>query len=84
MYTTIEADIENGIVRSPEASKIPAHAHVLITLLPPSREGTKASAEPGVSIIGPARRPHPDIRGKIKVLGDIMSTVPASSWNLPS
>ena len=33
MYTTIEADIENGRVRSPEIQKLPAVAHVLITLL---------------------------------------------------
>jgi hypothetical protein len=33
MYTTIEADIENGRIRSPELQKLPATAHVLITLL---------------------------------------------------
>jgi hypothetical protein len=33
MYTTIEADIENGRVKSPELQKLPAVAHVLITLL---------------------------------------------------
>jgi hypothetical protein len=33
MYTTIEADIENGHVMGPEAGKLPASAHVLITLL---------------------------------------------------
>lgn len=33
MYTTIEADIENGRVSSPEIQKLPAVAHVLITLL---------------------------------------------------
>ena len=36
MYTTIEADIDNGTIRSQEASKLPAHAHVLITLIPSS------------------------------------------------
>jgi len=34
MYTTIEADIENGRIRSPEIQKLPSVAHVLITLLP--------------------------------------------------
>ena len=34
MYQTIEADIENGVICSPESSRLPAHAHVLITLLP--------------------------------------------------
>lgn len=33
MYTTIEADIENGQIKGPEAEKLPSHAHVLITLL---------------------------------------------------
>jgi hypothetical protein len=38
MYTTIKADIENGRVRSSELQKLPASAHVLITLL---HEGTE-------------------------------------------
>ena len=33
MYTTIEADIENGKITGPEVGKLPANAHVLITLL---------------------------------------------------
>ncbi|MEN8254084.1 MAG: hypothetical protein ABFR33_01310 [Verrucomicrobiota bacterium] len=33
MYTTIEADIINGQVKGPELQKLPAQAHVLITLL---------------------------------------------------
>lgn len=33
MYTTIEADIENGRIKGSEVGKIPDHAHVLITLL---------------------------------------------------
>ncbi len=33
MYTTIEAEIENGQIKGPEAGKLPSHAHVLITLL---------------------------------------------------
>lgn len=39
MYTTIEADIENGRISSPEMQKLPAVAHVLITLISPSRRG---------------------------------------------
>ena len=35
-YTTIEADIENGQIKSPDISKLPPTAHVLITLLEPS------------------------------------------------
>ena len=34
MYTTIEADIEPGRVRSSELQRLPSIAHVLITLLP--------------------------------------------------
>jgi len=33
MYTTIEADIENGRIKGPESQILPATAHVLITLL---------------------------------------------------
>jgi hypothetical protein len=36
MYTTIEADIKNGRITGPESQKLPAMAHVLITLIPPS------------------------------------------------
>lgn len=42
MYTTIEANIENGHLTGPEADKLPAHAHVLITLL--STSATKRPA----------------------------------------
>lgn len=34
MYTTIEADIKNGRISSPEIQKLPAVAHVLITFIP--------------------------------------------------
>ncbi len=33
MYTTIEADMENGQLKGAEVGTLPAHAHVLITLL---------------------------------------------------
>jgi len=33
MYTTIEADIENGLIKSSEIQKLPSTAHVLITLI---------------------------------------------------
>ena len=33
MYTTIEADVDNGMILGPEAMQIPRHAHVLITVL---------------------------------------------------
>ena len=33
MYTTIEADIENGLIKSSDIKELPSSAHVLITLL---------------------------------------------------
>lgn len=45
MYTTIEADIENGVVYPREMSALPAHAHVLITLLPNKSPQHKPSWE---------------------------------------
>jgi hypothetical protein len=29
------------------------------------------------------RRPHPDIAGKVRIMGDILSSVPDSDWELP-
>lgn len=29
------------------------------------------------------RTPHPDIVGKIKILGDVIHTVPETDWNPP-
>ena len=43
MYTTIEADVDNGVILGPEARKIPRHAHVLITLLD-KKEGVEQVA----------------------------------------
>lgn len=33
MYTTIEADIENGQITGPEVGELPRKAHILITVL---------------------------------------------------
>ena len=79
MYTTIEADIENGVVRSRDAARLPMRAHVLITLLPDARQETdpangKASA----------RVPDAAIRGRVQVLGNILDSAPLASWNLPA
>ena len=82
MYTTIEADIENGIILSPEASSIPEHAHVLITLLSLPQKANRLSATKLNVTTDPIRCPHPRIRGKTKVLGNIMDTVQSSSWDL--
>ena len=29
------------------------------------------------------RTPHPDIAGKVKILGNIIDTIPEADWNLP-
>ena len=44
MYTTIEADIENGRLKGAEVGKLPAHAHVLITWLGSLEEKQKKGA----------------------------------------
>ena len=52
MYTTIEADIENGRIKSSEIRKLPAVAHVLITLLPrKAEEGPIASPQDRASLL---------------------------------
>lgn len=76
MYATIEADIENGFVRTLDASRLPAHAHVLITLLSSPTGGAKHKEAVG-------RVPHPDLKHSIEVCGDLMNTVPAAGWDLP-
>jgi len=63
MYATIEADIENGVIKGYDASRLPSHAHVLITLLreaPKNRPafGTKTSKM--VSVAADAFRPLTD------------------------
>lgn len=32
---------------------------------------------------GQRRRPHPDIAGRLTILGDVMSSAPATDWGLP-
>jgi hypothetical protein len=81
MYATIEADIENGVIRSTEASRLPMHAHVLITLLSVSQD-TLSNTNSDDASTTKTRWPHSEIRGKIKVRGNIMDTVPTSSWDL--
>ena len=81
MYTTIEADIDNGMICGQETSKLPTHAHVLITLL--SSEAIPKSDEQKEHKAA-KRQPHPDIRGKMKLLGDVLESAPASLWNFPA
>jgi hypothetical protein len=30
------------------------------------------------------RSPHPDIAGKVKIIGDVFDSAPVSAWNLPA
>ncbi len=34
-------------------------------------------------VVTQQRVPHPDIAGKIQILGNIIDTVPETEWNLP-
>jgi hypothetical protein len=83
MYKTIEADIENGVVRGTDASQLPAHAHVLITLLSFLPEEIKGLYSKEAVRSAPLRKPHADIHGRVKVFGDIMNTAATEAWNLP-
>jgi hypothetical protein len=70
------------MVRTAEASRLPAHAHVLITVISYLPEEAKDfSAQEAASAT--LRQPHADIQGRVKVRGDIMNTVAAESWELP-
>ena len=60
MYTTIEADVDNGVILGPEAIKIPRHAHVLITLL-----DKKQDVEPVAS------SEKKSLRGALKKFADL-------------
>ncbi len=78
MYTTIEADIINGRVKSADLHRIPAEAHVLITLLPRPTHQKRPK-----TVHAANRKPDPTLRGSVKIGGDIMDSAPSSSWNLP-
>ncbi len=80
MYTTIEADIENGMISSSGKDKLPAKAHVLITLLSgPIGEQSEGNGKQEIY-----RMPHPDLQNAVELKGDLLDTVPHSSWNLPT
>lgn len=50
--------------------------------LPPNQtlEVTIMAVEESVS--RGKRQPHPDIAGKVKIVGDIFESIPAADWNL--
>lgn len=78
MYTTIEADIDNGVIRSSDRCRLPMRAHVLITLLSTDSESKKSGYDSGAK-----RIPHPDLKNAIEVCGDLIDSVPRECWNLP-
>lgn len=71
MYTTIEADIENGRIKGPESRVLPATAHVLITLL-----NQPVAKKPDWSVIEP-------LLGKLKLRCDSVKWQQniRSEWN---
>jgi hypothetical protein len=71
MYTTIEAELENGRVKSAELQKLPSVAHVLITLLQQPVE-----KKPDWSVIQP-------LLGKLKLRCDTVKWQKAirAEWN---
>ena len=52
--------------------KLPPNKQIILLVLDDAREGQSLP-----------RSPHPDIAGKTRILGDIISTVPETDWNLP-
>jgi len=60
MYTTIEADLENGQLKGVDLKQLPSHAHVLITLLttPTKKQTNKYNFS--------------DIAGKLQWQGDAL------------
>jgi hypothetical protein len=80
MYKTIEADIENGVISSSGKDKLPAKAHVLITLL----SGPIGEKSEGNGREEAYRMPHPDLKNAVELEGDLLDTVPHSLWNLPT
>lgn len=30
------------------------------------------------------RAPHPDLKGKVQILGDVVNTIPKNMWDLPA
>jgi len=70
-----ETNIENGIVHVPkeyQSLQKASKARIIILVDNTSELPTTQ----------PRRRPHPDIAGKLQILGDIISSAPETDWNL--
>ncbi len=69
----LETDTHGNIKNTP---KLPPNRHVEAIFL--VLDESEAPVEPR-----PRRRPHQDIAGRLKILGDVMSSAPDKEWNLP-
>lgn len=54
--------------------------------LPPNKqlEAIFLVIEDSAALANICRSPHPDIAGKVKIVGDVFDSVPVSAWNLPA
>lgn len=69
----LETDTQGNIKNAP---KLPPNRHVEAIFLVLDESETPAAPKP-------RRRPHQDIAGRLRILGDVMSSAPGSEWNLP-
>jgi len=69
----LETDPQGNIINAP---KLPPNRQVEAIFL--VLDESKAAAAPR-----PRRRPHQDIAGRLRILGDVMSSAPDKDWNLP-
>lgn len=68
----LETDTQGNIKNAP---KLPPNRHVEAIFLVLDESEAEAASRP-------RRRPHQDIAGRLRILGDVMSSVPDSEWNL--
>jgi hypothetical protein len=69
----LETDTQGNIKNAP---KLPPNRHVEAIFLVLDESETPAPPKP-------RRRPHQDIAGRLRILGDVMSSAPGNEWNLP-
>lgn len=69
----LETDTVGNVINVP---KLPPNKHV---------EAIFLVLEEGEAKVAPKQRrhPHPDIAGRLTILGDVMSSAPARDWDLP-
>ena len=69
----LETDTQGNIKNAP---RLPPNRHV---------EAIFLLLDEGETPVTPRQRrhPHPDIAGRLTILGDVMSSAPTTDWNLP-